>query len=81
MLSTSRFLSGAHCHLRFWYDYRARDATPEPDAALQHILVTRHGVGELACKLFPGGHSFAPNHQHDTELRSNDSRQKKPKKT
>ena len=63
-LSKTRFLSGAQCHLRLWFDYHARHLAPEPDASLQQIFDTGHEVGDLACKRYPGGHFVAPDHRH-----------------
>ena len=63
-LSKSRFLSGAQCHLRLWYDYHERDLAAEPDDTLQAIFETGHEVGELACKRYPGGHFVAQDHWH-----------------
>ena len=63
-LSKSRFLSGAQCHLRLWYEYHARDLAADPDSTLQAIFDTGHEVGELACKRYPGGHSVAQDHWH-----------------
>ena len=63
-LSKSRFLSGAQCHLRLWYDYHARDLAAEPDDTLQAVFDTGHEVGELACKRYLGGHFVAQDHWH-----------------
>ncbi|MDE0363695.1 MAG: hypothetical protein OXI74_21165, partial [Rhodospirillaceae bacterium] len=63
-LSKSRFLSGAQCHLRLWYDYHARDLAAEPDDTLQAVFDTGHEVGELACERYPGGHFIAHDHWH-----------------
>ena len=63
-LSKSRFLSGAQCHLRLWYDYHERDLAAEPDDTLQAVFDTGHEVGELACKRYPGGHFVAQDHWH-----------------
>ena len=63
-LSKSRFLSGAQCHLRLWYDYHARDLAAEPDDTLQAVFDTGHEVGELACERYPGGHFVAQDHWH-----------------
>ncbi len=63
-LSKSRFLSGAQCHLRLWYEYHARDLASDPDASLQAVFDSGHEVGELACKRYPGGHFVAQDHRH-----------------
>ena len=63
-LSKSRFLSGAQCHLRLWYDYHARDLAAEPGDSLQAVFATGHEVGELACERYPGGHFVAHDHWH-----------------
>ena len=66
-LSKSRYISGAQCHLRLWYDSYARDLAPAPDEALQAIFDTGHEVGEMACRRFPGGLLVAHDYRHVPE--------------
>ena len=63
-LSKSRFLSGAQCHLRLWYDYHERELAAEPDDTLQAVFETGHEVGDLACERYQGGHFVAQDHWH-----------------
>lgn len=66
-LSKSRYISGAQCYLRLWYDSYARDLAPAPDLALQAVFDTGHEVGEIARRRFPGGHLIAHDHRHVPE--------------
>ena len=66
-LSKSRYISGMQCHLRLWYDTRARHLATPADDKLQAIFDTGHKVGELARKLYPGGHFVAHDHRHMRE--------------
>ena len=63
-LSTSRYIAGTQCHLRLWYESYAREFASAPDDVLQAIFDTRHEVGEVACRRFPGGHLVAHDHLH-----------------
>ena len=63
-LSKSRFLSGAQCLLRLWFDYHARELAADADDTLQAVFDTGHEVGELACERYPGGHFVAQDHWH-----------------
>ena len=63
-LSKSRYLSGAQCHLRLWYDSHAPGLAPVPSDALQVVFDTGHEVGEAARKRFPGGHFVSHDHRH-----------------
>ena len=67
-LSKSRYISGAQCHLRLWYDSYARDLAPAPDLALQAVFDTGHAVGEMERRRFPGGHLVAHNHRRVREV-------------
>ena len=58
---------GSQCHLRLWYETRARELASEPDDNLQAIYDTGHEVGELACKRHPGGHLIAHDYLHADE--------------
>ena len=66
-LSKSRYISGAQCHLRLWYDCYERDLAAPPDEALRAVFDTGHEVGELACARIPGGHLVAHDHRHIPE--------------
>ncbi len=66
-LSKSRYISGAQCRLRLWYDCYERDLAAPPDEALRAVFETGHEVGELACKRIPGGHLVAHDHRHIPE--------------
>ncbi len=66
-LSKSRFLSGAQCHLRLWYDTHNRDLAPPVDDVGQFVFDTGHEVGELACQRYPGGHLIEQDFRHFDE--------------
>lgn len=66
-LSKSRYISGAQCHLRLWYDCYERDLAAAPDEGLRAVFDTGHEVGELACARIPGGHLVAHDHRHIPE--------------
>ncbi len=66
-LSKSRYISGAQCHLRLWYDAYERHLATPPDEALRAVFDTGHEVGELACRRIPGGHLVAHDHRHIPE--------------
>ena len=66
-LSKSRYISGAQCHLRLWYDCYERHLAAPPDEALRAVFETGHEVGELACARIPGGHLVAHDHRHIPE--------------
>ena len=66
-LSKSRYVSGAQCHLRLWYDSYERHLAAPPDEALEAVFETGHEVGELACKRIPGGRLVAHDHRHIPE--------------
>ena len=60
-LSKSRYLSGAQCHLRLWYETHRPDLEMEPDDVLQAVFDTGHEVGRTACWLYPSGHAVSHN--------------------
>lgn len=66
-LSKSRYVSGAQCHLRLWYDTYERHLAAPPDEALEAVFETGHEVGELACRRIPGGRLVAHDHRHIPE--------------
>ena len=66
-LSKSRYLSGAQCHLRLWYETHRLDLASEPDDVLQAVFDTGHEVGQTACRLYPGGHAVSHDHRHIPE--------------
>ena len=63
-LSKSRYLSGAQCALRLWYDTFAPELAPAPDDVIQATFDTGHEVGEVARQRYPGGHLVAHDHRH-----------------
>ena len=67
-LSKSRYLSGAQCHLRLWYDSHSPELESVPDDVLQAVFDTGHEVGEVARERFPGGHLVAHDHHHVPEV-------------
>jgi len=73
-LSKSRYISGAQCHLRLWYDCYERDLAAPPDEALRAVFDAGHEVGELACRRIPGGHLVAHDHCHIPEALDETSR-------
>lgn len=66
-LSKSRYLSGAQCHLRLWYESHRPDLESEPDDVLQAVFDTGHEVGRMACRRYPGGHAVTHDHRHVPE--------------
>ncbi len=66
-LSKSRYISGAQCRLRLWYDCYERGLAAPPDEALRAVFDAGHEVGELACKRIPGGHLVAHGHRRIPE--------------
>ena len=66
-LSKSRFMSGAQCHLRLWYETYRPGLRPEPDESLQAVFDAGHEVGRTACRLYPGGHEVQHDHRHILE--------------
>ena len=66
-LSKSRYISGAQCYLRLWYDTYARDLAHAPGEAMQAIFDNGHEVGEMARRRFPGGLLVAHDYRHVPE--------------
>ena len=62
-LSKSRYLSGAQCALRLWYDTFAPALAVAPDAVAQAALDTGREVGEAARWRYPGGHRVGDDHR------------------
>jgi hypothetical protein len=54
-LSKSRYMSGAQCHLRLWYECYQPELASDPDDAMPAIFATGHQVGELAIQRYLGG--------------------------
>ena len=69
-LSKSRFLSGSQCRLRLWHDFHAPHLADEAGDVLQAVFDTGHEVGELACRLYPGGHPVGHDHRHMEEAKN-----------
>ena len=69
-LSKSRFLSGSQCRLRLWHDFHAPHLADEAGDVLQAVFDTGHEVGELACRLYPGGHAVGHDHRHMEEAKN-----------
>ena len=66
-LSKSRFVSGAQCHLRLWYDTYDRPLAAEPGDTLRAVFATGHEVGEMACHRYPDGHLVAHDYRHTAD--------------
>ena len=66
-LSKSRYLSGAQCHLRLWYETYRPDLESAPDDVLHAVFDTGHEVGRTACRRYPGGHAVTHDHRHIPE--------------
>ena len=63
-LSKSRYLSGAQCALRLWYDTFEPALAVAPDAVAQAALDTGREVGEAARRRYPGGYRVGDDHRH-----------------
>jgi len=55
MLSKSRFVSGAQCEKKLFFDAYREDLKPPTTEAKQAIFDTGHTVGALAQQAYPGG--------------------------
>ena len=66
-LSKSRFLAGAQCTLRLWYEAYARELAAAPDAMLEQVFATGRAVGALARERFPGGVLVDADHRHPAD--------------
>jgi predicted RecB family nuclease len=66
-LSKSRFLAGLQCPLRLWYQAYHPELASEINSAQQAVFDQGHQVGELATRLYPGGHLIEEDHLHHEE--------------
>ena len=63
-LSKSRYLSGAQCALRLWYDTFDPALAGAPDEVAKAAFDTGREVGEAARRRYPGGHRVGHDHRH-----------------
>lgn len=66
-LSKSQYTRGITCMKSLWFYQNARDKQTPPDSMQQMIFDQGTNVGELACKLYPGGILIYEDHEHLAE--------------
>jgi hypothetical protein len=65
ILSKSTFIKGLQCNKALYYHKYRRDLKDELSSAQEAIFAQGTSVGELACKLFPGGVDCTPESYFD----------------
>lgn len=65
ILSKSTFIKGLQCNKALYYQKYRRDLKDKLSAAQEAIFAQGTSVGELACKLFPGGVDCTPESYFD----------------
>ena len=59
-ISKSRFVSGAQCEKKLYFDLYRKDLKPPVSAQQQALFDTGHEIGHLAQQVFPGGIDLSP---------------------
>ena len=67
ILSKSSFIKGLQCNKALYYHKFKRDLRDDLSAAQESIFSQGISVGELACKLFPGGVDCTPESYFDIQ--------------
>ena len=74
-LSKSRFVSGAQCEKKLYFDLFRKDLKPPVTFQQQKIFNTGHEIGNLAQQAFPGGRDASPAHYPDFSKSLADTRE------
>ena len=64
-ISKSRFVSGAQCEKKLYFDLFRKDLKPPVSAQQQALFNTGHEIGHLAQQVFPGGIDLSPKTYYD----------------
>jgi len=64
-ISKSRFVSGAQCQKKLYFDLFRKDLKPPVSAQQQALFNTGHEIGHLAQQVFPGGIDLSPKTYYD----------------
>ena len=64
-ISKSRFVSGAQCEKKLYFDLFRKDLKPPVSAQQQALFNTGHEIGHLAQQVFPGGIDLSPETYYD----------------
>jgi hypothetical protein len=64
-ISKSRFVSGAQCEKKLYFDLFRKELKPPVSAQQQALFNTGHEIGHLAQQVFPGGIDLSPETYYD----------------
>ena len=74
-LSKSRFVSGAQCEKKLYFDLFRKDLKPPVTAQQQKLFDSGHEIGVLAQQVYPGGRDASPEHYPDFSKSLADTRE------